>query len=204
MYRVPCTQTCLLSYKHFTYIQPIPVPSSSSTSKSWKHAIMVRKSLIDIKSSEFLTLRGEPIEQSLGRTTAEWVDQRPHYCLLPLVTWSSPRSTASFYSHALLNSSDFSCLLIFLPCLYHEHKSSCRSETKMQQTPFNRGKQRRKKLSDYSHYSIPDLSTSSLQSCARFTRSHTSGHESAQNRLGLYVLTSGSSISFCPNSCLRQ
>ena len=81
------------------------------------------------------------------------------------------------------------CLLIFLPCLYHEHKSSCRSETKMQQTPFNRGKQRRKKLGDYSQCSIPDLPTSSLQSCARL---HTSGRESARNRLGSYVLISGS------------
>ena len=187
MYHVLKHVYCHTDISH-TY-NPIPVPSSSSTSKSWKHALMVRKSLIDIKSSEFLTLRGEPIEQSLGRTTAEWVDQRPHYCLLPLVNWSSPRSTASFYSHALLNSSDFSCLLIFLPCLYHEHKSSCRSETKMQQTPFNRGKQRRKKLGDYSQCSIPDLPTSSLQSCARL---HTSGRESARNRLGSYVLISGS------------
>ena len=37
---------------------------------------MVRKSLID-KSSELLTLRGEPIEQSLGRTTAERLNQSP-------------------------------------------------------------------------------------------------------------------------------
>ena len=91
------------------------------------------------------------------------------------------------------------CLLIFLPCLYHEHKSSCRSETKMQQTLFNRGKQRRKKLGDYSQYSIPDLSTSSLQSCARppVTNQHETDSGSTSSQVDLC-------ISFCPNSCLRQ
>ena len=80
-----------------------------------------------------------------------------------------------------------------LPTKYsHKNSSACIRKEKrrrMQQTPFNRGKQRRKKLGDYSHYSIPDLPTSSLQSCARL---HTSGRESARNRLGFYVLTSGS------------
>jgi hypothetical protein len=102
------------------------------------------------------------------------------------------------YSHK--NSSDFTLSSDFpFPVCTHEHKSSCRSETKMQQTPFNRGKQRRKKLGDYSQYSIPDLSTSSLQSCARppVTNQHEIDSGSTFSQVDLC-------ISFCPNSCLRQ